>query len=413
MDKISLDGRVVCVVDDDALYRQYLSALLVDKKLDVIEVADGGGLIDVLTHRTIDCILLDYVLADESGLTLHEHLRGRFRKPPPVIMLTSDASQRTVIKAFRNGINDYVLKRGLRPEELFGAIGNAIARRRQEDCAEEDLSRLKQQSIVDDVTGLFRRKAVEDRLERASRAAARRKGQYAVVVIALNELESMEAQFGHLIADRVLRAAASRLQKEIRETDVCGMWGADSFIYLIEANPDRRAVERLKARLEQALSFDLNLDAVSCRITASVGAAIWPTDGKDLAAIVAVAESATATTKASGTPLVSGAMVAASCQGGRQDLETEGDLALVARQEDRRKERRQRVLKRGQIVINGQHSVVDCTIRDLARDGARLRLEGHFTAPEQFDLMILGSGVTRRVSLRWQRGRELGVQFVG
>src|SRR5580698_8322891 len=168
MDKISLDGRVVCVVDDDALYRQYLSALLVDKKLDVIEVADGGGLIDVLTHRTIDCILLDYVLADESGLTLHEHLRGRFRKPPPVIMLTSGASQRTVIKAFRNGINDYVLKRGLRPEELFGAIGNAIARRRQEDCAEEDLSRLKQQSIVDDVTGLFRRKAVEDRLERAS-----------------------------------------------------------------------------------------------------------------------------------------------------------------------------------------------------------------------------------------------------
>ena len=87
-------------------------------------------------------------------------------------------------------------------------------------------------STLDDVTGLYRREAVEERLQRIAKAALRRKGQYAVVTMALNEFESIETQLGPWLGDRhVLRSAAARLQKEIRDTDICGRWGAD-FLHL-------------------------------------------------------------------------------------------------------------------------------------------------------------------------------------
>jgi diguanylate cyclase (GGDEF)-like protein len=412
MDKISLDGRLVCVVDDDAIYRQYLSTILASKKLDVIEASDGGELIDILKNRSIDCIVLDYVLATESGLTLHEHLREQFRKPPPVVMLTADESQRTVIKAFRTGVSDYVLKRGLKPDELSAAICNAISRRQQEDAADEDVVRLRRLSTLDDVTGLYRREAVEERLQRIAKAALRRKGQYAVVTMALNEFESIETQLGPWLGDRVLRSAAARLQKEIRDTDICGRWGADSFICVIEADADRQAVDRFAARLQQALTFELRLDAISCQVSASLGAAVYPLDADTPSTVLAFAERAMATAKADRATPACASGSGVQRDSARAAADPERDAAVIGRQTDRRRERRHRILKRGQIVINELHSVIDCTIRDLTPEGARLRFDGHFAAPEQFDLLILGSGATKRARLRWQRGKELGVQFI-
>jgi diguanylate cyclase (GGDEF)-like protein len=412
MDAISLDGRVVCVVDDDTIYRQYLSALLTTKKLDVVEAADGGELIEVLKNRSIDCIVLDYFLPGESGLTLHEYLRGRFRKVPPVVMLTADDSQRTVIKAFRTGVSDYVLKQELRPDELSTAIFNAISRRQQEDAVDEDMVRLKRLSTLDDVTGLYRREAVDERLQRVAKAALRRKGQYAVLMMALNEFESIETQFGPSIGDRVLRSAAARLKKEMRDTDICGRWDATSFICLIETDADRQAVDRFKGRLEQALTFELQLNAMSCQLSGSVGVAVYPLDGSAPSQIVAVAQDAMTAAKAERAPQACAAGSGGPHHHAGEATDQEGAAAVIGRQEDRRRERRQRMLKRGQIVINELHSVIDCTIRDLTSEGARLRFDGHFAAPEQFDLLISGAGMSKRVRLRWQRGKELGVQFI-
>jgi hypothetical protein len=47
-----------------------------------------------------------------------------------------------------------------------------------------------------------------------------------------------------------------------------------------------------------------------------------------------------------------------------------------------RKEPRSRTLKSGKIVI-GSSAVIDCTIRDLSRSGARLKVDGAFTLPEE------------------------------
>jgi hypothetical protein len=85
---------------------------------------------------------------------------------------------------------------------------------------------------------------------------------------------------------------------------------------------------------------------------------------------------------------------------------------LAARVVDRRSERRQRVLQRGQILAQGLGSAIDCTIRDLSENGARLRVDAYHAAPEEFDLLIGRTGSRRPVKLRWQIGNDMGVEFV-
>ena len=411
MDSVSLDGKLVCVVDDDDIYRQYIVALLAEQKVNVIAVSDGDQLIDLLGRRSVDCILLDYGLASESGLTLHAQLRERFRDIPPVVMLTVEDSQRTIIKAFRTGVSDYVLKRGLRSDELISAIRTSVGRRQEEKTAEANVSRLKRHSMFDEVTGLYRREAIEERLNRAASRAGRQRGQFAVIAIAFNEFPEIENRFGQAIGDKALRAFAHNLQRAVRPIDICGRFGIDVFLCVIDTNADQENVERIAAGLDQALSFKIALEGMSFKASASIGTASYPLDGDDVHSVVAAAEHGAATAQARRAAMALSTPATGTAED-NCDLLHEDRRSEPRPSEDRRRMRRQRVFKAGKIVINDLHSVVDCTVRDQTDDGARLLLNGHLTAPEEFGLIISGSGGIRRVGLRWQRGKALGVKFL-
>jgi hypothetical protein len=78
---------------------------------------------------------------------------------------------------------------------------------------------------------------------------------------------------------------------------------------------------------------------------------------------------------------------------------------------EERKEPRSRTLKGGKIVI-GSSAVVDCTIRDLSRSGARLKVDGAFALPEEFELRYGEPDVQRRsCRVVWRRAGDVGVVF--
>jgi diguanylate cyclase (GGDEF)-like protein len=55
--------------------------------------------------------------------------------------------------------------------------------------------------------------------------------------------------------------------------------------------------------------------------------------------------------------------------------------------------------------------VLDCTIRNLSRDGACLQVESLLGVPEAFDLLIDGEAAPRPCRLVWQSDHRAGVQF--
>ncbi len=76
-----------------------------------------------------------------------------------------------------------------------------------------------------------------------------------------------------------------------------------------------------------------------------------------------------------------------------------------------RQDVRKRTFLRGRVIFNGGSASMDCLIRDLSANGARMELSETSTLPEVFDLFIPNKDATFRATLCWRRGGEVGVTF--
>jgi len=79
---------------------------------------------------------------------------------------------------------------------------------------------------------------------------------------------------------------------------------------------------------------------------------------------------------------------------------------------ERRKSPRRRVLKGGKAIVANQHSVIDCTIRDVSDKGARLACGQVSALPPEFLLVFVTEHEMRDVRVVWRAADELGVEFV-
>ncbi len=77
-----------------------------------------------------------------------------------------------------------------------------------------------------------------------------------------------------------------------------------------------------------------------------------------------------------------------------------------------RKDQRSRTLKTGRILLESG-GVIDCVIRDISEEGARIRIGATTPLPKRFRLQVVADGSITAAELKWQRGAEAGVGFVG
>ena len=401
MNTASIEGKRICVVDDDDMYREFLKVLLGGLNADVSEARDSSELMDLLGRKTFDCILLDYNLKTESGLSIYAEIVSRMEHPPPVVMLSGTENQRTIIKAFRTGIADYVLKRSLQPDELLSAIQRAISRHQQERSSLDELARLKQRATIDDLTGLHSLASIQSRMEAIPPGRV-----FAVVLIAFNQFKMIAERFGSVAGDRALRLFAAQIRSLGRREDVYGRRGPDTFIYLIDTEQDPGPIAEIVSRLDKGLKFTMNLQNASLDVSATLGWAMRGRDGDSPAAVLAAADLALAEAlKSRGD--------AQATEDTRQDVEDKpAPAGPMLRETDRRRERRQRVLKQARIVSADPYLSVTCTVRDQSSLGVRIRIESFFKIPDQFELVFVNSTLRKRVRKVWQNGREIGLEFL-
>jgi hypothetical protein len=80
---------------------------------------------------------------------------------------------------------------------------------------------------------------------------------------------------------------------------------------------------------------------------------------------------------------------------------------------ENRQERRQRVLKGGTILTTIANSEVRCTIRNMSKTGAELKVGIDARVPHEFLLYVPMDGIAYRAIVRWRRDDRLGVEFTG
>lgn len=81
--------------------------------------------------------------------------------------------------------------------------------------------------------------------------------------------------------------------------------------------------------------------------------------------------------------------------------------------EERRKSRRGRTFLGAQIVFNNRRSSLDCLVRNLSGDGAKIAFADGVAIPSDFELTIHQTTETRRARSVWRNETEAGVLFLG
>ncbi len=129
----------------------------------------------------------------------------------------------------------------------------------------------------DTLTGLPNRTLLAERLERAVARARRANSRVGVLFLDLDRFKDINDSMGHAAGDRLLKAAAARLQETVREIDTVARLGGDEFTVVLEDLADAAAAEQMAARIVAAFDAPLEIEGrAETSISPSIGVALYP-----------------------------------------------------------------------------------------------------------------------------------------
>jgi len=152
----------------------------------------------------------------------------------------------------------------------------------------------------DSLTGLPNRSLFDDRLEQALRAARRRRGKVAVLVLDLDRFKPVNDELGHAAGDDVLRKLTGRLGTALRDSDTLARLGGDEFAILL-AEQDQAGAQATALKLLEVMEQPFEVEGQRRPIGLSIGIAVFPTDARNPAELMLAADSAMYRAKRNGT----------------------------------------------------------------------------------------------------------------
>ena len=160
--------------------------------------------------------------------------------------------------------------------------------------------RLKQQINLDPLTQLPNRALLIDWIEYRISQARLEGGIAAVLYIDLDGFRTVNERFGHRVGDAVLVEVTRRFNHTARDSDFFARVGADEFVILVSHVKALEAVGTLADRLIEALDEPILPILYDHVVSASIGIAFYPQDGKIATDLIREADQAMYAAKESG-----------------------------------------------------------------------------------------------------------------
>jgi len=127
-------------------------------------------------------------------------------------------------------------------------------------------------TLHDSLTGLPNRSLFTERLRHATLRAVRHPDDlFAVLFLDLDRFKDVNDNLGHLAGDELLRAVARRLETCLRPEDTVARLSGDEFAILLESITEPSDAGRVAERIEEALSFPVNLAGAEVTTSVSMG----------------------------------------------------------------------------------------------------------------------------------------------
>ena len=278
----------ILLATKDADAHPELRRSLLSAGYQVTHVQGGQAALRTVLEEMPQVVLADREMDELAGLELCQALR----KTDPgrkiyFIMLAQKNDEDLVVRAFDEGVDDYVIT-PVQSRLLLARVRGGQRLIRLQEQVEEDRQtmqaqvaelgiltrKLQQASITDALTELPNRRYAIDRLDQEWKYAVEKDLPFAVLMLDIDFFKRCNDDYGHDVGDAVLRSTAGVLRAGLREQDVVCRLGGEEFCALLRnTNMDDAVVvaERLRLDVEknviQSGEFDRN-------VTVSIGAAV-------------------------------------------------------------------------------------------------------------------------------------------
>jgi DNA-binding NarL/FixJ family response regulator len=136
----SHNGKVL-IVDDDASYRAFVSAILTRVGYQTSEASSGEAALTAVRGERPSCVILDVLLPGVTGYEVCRELRDEHGDALPIIFVTGERTEPgDRVAGLLLGADDYVVK-PFDPDELLARVRRMIVRSRLAQGRNGDSSR--------------------------------------------------------------------------------------------------------------------------------------------------------------------------------------------------------------------------------------------------------------------------------
>ncbi|WP_433797511.1 diguanylate cyclase domain-containing protein [Actinoplanes sp. CA-252034] len=165
---------------------------------------------------------------------------------------------------------------------LIGQLDTTLSELREHE------TRLRQQALFDDLTGLANRTHFREEVDAV--LADAEPGTVSVLLIDLDGFKGVNDTLGHAAGDALLAGVADKLRASVRAEDLPARLGGDEFAVLLRGC-DTRDADRTAQRILQAMTVPIMIDGSPVCANASIGVASCEADD-DLRTLLHAADTA-------------------------------------------------------------------------------------------------------------------------
>lgn len=282
---------------------------LVDSSPDIIYTLDQDGRFTFVNDRVQNLLGYDReeLLGQHYSLLVHEADMERanyvFNEGRAELRQLRNVELRLKLKRTEGGTRTFSIELatidlGHKPKGGLSVAGTPRRRLGIHGVARDITDRkradeqITYQAYHDILTDLPNRALFRDRLGLALLQAKRNENNLAVMFIDLDRFKVVNDTFGHGAGDDLLQQVALRLKSCLRRCDTLSRIGGDEFTAVLPELSDRQDAMLIAQKFVDSLRLPFQLGGQPVHVSASIGVALYPTDGKSLEELVRSADMA-------------------------------------------------------------------------------------------------------------------------